>query len=46
MDDSTDAIYEYTAEREAGLLLFKAYSARSRDHQARQATELRRDGIT
>ncbi len=29
MDDSTDAVYEYTAEREAGLLLFKAYRAGS-----------------
>ena len=48
MDDSTDAVYEYTAEREAGLLLFKAYRAGSRiaDHQARQATELRRDSTT
>ena len=29
MDDSTDAVYEYTAEREAGLLLSKAYRAGS-----------------
>ena len=29
IDDSTDAVYEYTAEREANLLLFKAYRARS-----------------
>ena len=46
MDDSTDTIYEYTAEREASLLLFKAYRAGSRDCQARQATELRRDSTT
>ena len=33
-------------ECEPGLFLSMAYSAGSRDHQARQATELRRDGIT
>ena len=38
MDDSTDAVYEYTAEREASLLLFKAYRAGSRDRRSPGAT--------
>ena len=38
IDDSTDAVYEYTAEREAGLLLFKAYRAGSRDRGSPGAT--------
>ena len=43
IDDSTDAVYEYTAEREAGLLLFKAYRAGSRDRGIAGSPITRRD---
>ena len=33
MDDSTDAIYEHSAKREAVRLLSRAYRARSRDRE-------------